>query len=140
VHALREVHRVLVPGGLLVDTQPISPRPVVEADGARLGTLDMRDWRSTIDAVEQQVQRIVADGLFKIDAERSLVVTETFDNGPELVKTVSRWQGTTIPRRVARAAARAPAPLVVHQDVRLRVLRAVPVEQREERERGCICR
>lgn len=124
MRALREVHRVLVAGGLLVDTQPISPRPVVEAGGARLGTLDMRDWRATIDAVEEQVRRVLADGLFAIEAERSLVVTETFDNGPELVEIVSGWQGTKIPPRLARAAAAAQPPLVVHQDVRLRVLRA----------------
>ena len=94
MHALREVHRVLAPGGLLVDTQPISPRPPVDAKGARLGTLDMRDWRATIDAIEEQVQRVLADGLFTLDVERSLVVSETFDNGPELVETVSNWQGT----------------------------------------------
>jgi hypothetical protein len=125
VHALREVHRVLVAGGLLVDTQPISPRPVVESDGSPLGTLDLRDWRATIDAVEAEVQRALADGLFTVEHERSLVVIETFDNGPELVETVSGWQGTRISRRLARTAAAAPPPLTVHQDVRLRVLRAV---------------
>jgi hypothetical protein len=124
VHALREAHRVLAAGGLLVDTQPISARPVVEADGTPLGRLDMREWRATIDAVEEQVQRVLADGLFTMEQERGLVVTETFDNGPELVETVSGWQGTTISRRLARAAAAAPPPLCVHQDVRLRVLRA----------------
>ena len=126
MHALREVHRVLAPGGLLVDTQPISPRPPVDAKGARLGTLDMRDWRATIDAIEEQVQRVLADGLFTLDVERSLVVSETFDNGPELVATVSGWQGTQISQRLARAAAVAQPPLQVDQDVRLRVLRAMP--------------
>ena len=125
MRALREVHRALVAGGLLVDTQPISPRPVVEADGKRLGTLDMRDWRATIDAIEQQVQSVLADGLFTIEEERSLVVAETFDNGPELVETVSRWQGTKISRHLGRTAAAAAPPLTVEQEVRLRVLRRV---------------
>ena len=124
MNALREVQRVLVPGGLLIDTQPISPRPVVASDGARLGTLDMREWRTTIDEVEHEVQRALADGLFTIEAERSLIVLETFDNGPELVETVSGWRGTKISRRLARAATAAAPPLTVHQDVRLRVLRA----------------
>jgi hypothetical protein len=124
VHALQEVHRVLVPGGLLVDTQPISPRPVVESDASRLGTLDMRDWRTTIDAVEHEVRRALGEGLFTLEEERSLVVIETFDNGPELVDTVSGWRGTKIPGRLARRAAAAPPPLTVHQEVRLRVLRA----------------
>ena len=123
VHALHEVHRVLAPGGLLVDTQPISPRPSVDADGTRLGTLDMRDWRATIDAIEEQVQRVLDDGLFTIEHERSLVVTDTFDNGPELVKTVSDWQGTKISPQLARVAAAAAPPLGVDQEVQLRVLR-----------------
>lgn len=126
VHALHEVHRVLVPGGLLVDTQPISPRPSVDANGDRLGALDLRDWRATIDAIEDQVQRVLADGLFTLEVERSLVVTETFDNGAELVETVSSWRGTKISQRLARAATSAEPPLEVHQDVRLRVLRAMP--------------
>jgi hypothetical protein len=124
VHALREVHNVLVPGGLLVDTQPISPRPAVESDGSRLGTLDMREWRATIDAVEHEVRRALDAGLFAIEEERSLVVIETFDNGPELVDSVSGWRGTKISRRLVRRAAAAPPPLTVHQEVRLRVLRA----------------
>lgn len=124
MNVLHEIRRVLVPSGPLVDTQPISPRPAVESEGTRLGTLDMRDWRATIDAVEEQVQRVISEGLFVIEQERSLVVTETFDNGPELVETVAGWQGTKISRRLARTVAAAPPPLTVHQDVRLRVLRA----------------
>jgi hypothetical protein len=125
VHALRELHRVLVLGGLLVDTQPVSARPTVGSDGTRLGTLDMREWRATIDAVEEQIQGVLADGLFTIGHERALVVTETFDNGPELVRTVSAWQGTKIPRHLGRAVEAAAPPLTVEQDVRLRVLRAL---------------
>jgi len=124
VNALREVHTALVPGGLLIDTQPISPRPVVESAGSRLGTLDLREWRATIDAVEHEVRGALAEGLFTMEDERSLVVIETFDNGPELVETVSGWRGTKISGRLARRAAVAPPPLTVHQDVRLRVLRA----------------
>jgi hypothetical protein len=54
--------------------------------------------------------------------ERSVVVTETFDNGPELAETVSGWQGTTISARLARSAAAAAPPLTVDQEVRVRVL------------------
>ena len=126
MNALHEVHRVLVPGGLLVDTQPVSPRSPVIADGTRLGTLDMREWRVTVDAVEERVQRVLAGGLFTLQDERSLVVSETFDNGPELVDAVAAWRGTKISGRLAHAARVAQPPLTVDQEVRLRVLRAQP--------------
>ena len=47
VHALRQLHVALVPGGIVVDTQPLSPRSPVDDDRGRLGRLDMRDWRKT---------------------------------------------------------------------------------------------
>jgi hypothetical protein len=124
VNALRAIHGVLVPDGVVIDSQPISARPPVESAGVPLGTLDMRAWRATIDAVEAQVSHVLAAGLFTLEHERSLVVSETFDNGPELVDTVSGWDGTSISRRLARAVSRAAPPLAVHQEVRLRALRA----------------
>jgi len=126
VNALRRIHAVLVPGGLVVDTQPLSARPPVEADGIELGTLDMREWLTTIDAVDGLVAETIDDGLFALDAERRLIVTDTSDNGPELVKAVSGWQGTRVPRALAQRIAGATAPISVRQEVRLRLLRALP--------------
>jgi hypothetical protein len=123
VNALREIHAVLLPGGLLVDTQPISPDPPVKSAGTELGTLDMREWRATIDAVDEQLERVLADGLYVLEAERSLMVADTFDDGAELVESVAGWQGTRISHRLARAATAAAPPLTVHQEVRLRRLR-----------------
>jgi hypothetical protein len=55
VHALRNIHAALVPAGKLVDTQPVSARPHVTAKGARVGSLDMREWIETIHAVDERV-------------------------------------------------------------------------------------
>ena len=52
VHALQNIHATLAPGALLVDTQPVSARPRVASDGVSLGSLDMRDWLETIQAVD----------------------------------------------------------------------------------------
>jgi hypothetical protein len=126
VNALRRIHVSLVAGGLVVDTQPVSPRPPVEADGIELGTLDMREWRRTIDAVDRLVADTVAEGLFSVAAERRFMVADTADDGPGLVEAVTGWQGTTVSDALARRIAEATPPISVRQEVRLRLLRALP--------------
>jgi len=126
VNALHRIHAVLVPGGLVIDTQPISARPPVEADGIELGTLDMREWRRTIDAVDRLVAETIDDGLFAVETERRFMVADTADDGPALVDTVRHWQGTTVSRVLARRIEGATPPIDVRQEVRLRLLRALP--------------
>jgi hypothetical protein len=70
VHALRNIHAVLVPEGLLVDTQPISAHPRVTVDAAELGRLDMREWIETIRAVEQRITEGIVAGLYELREER----------------------------------------------------------------------
>jgi hypothetical protein len=126
VNALRRIHAALVPGGILVDTQPISPRPPVEAGGRRLGTLDMREWRRTIDAVDGRIQAAVAEGLFTPGAEKSIVVADGFDDTTEFVEVVGAWQGTRISATLAGRAESAEPPVRVLQEVRLRLFQPRP--------------
>jgi hypothetical protein len=126
VNALRRIHAALVPGGLVVDTQPVSARPSVEAGGVELGTLDMREWRGTIDAVDRLVAETIDDGFFALQAQSEFVVTDAFDDGPEMVESVSGWRGTRISDLLARRVASAMPPISVHQQVRMQLLRALP--------------
>jgi len=125
VHALRQLHVALVPGGIVVDTQPLSPRSPVDDDRGRLGRLDMRDWRGTIDAVDARVAQAIDAGLFAVDGERVVEVADEFDSGPEFLEVVGGWRGTRIPVRVAERTAAAHPPVRVIQDVRVRLLRAL---------------
>jgi hypothetical protein len=125
VHALHRIHAALVSGGLVLDMQPIAPRPPVEANGIRLGSLDMREWRrQTIDPVAELVDDAIAEGLFEQEGERRYEVLETFDEGKELVETVQDWTGTKISRSLAARVQRATPPLVIREGIRLRLLRA----------------
>jgi hypothetical protein len=123
VHALHNIHAALVPGAILVDTQPVSARPPVAADGITLGTLDMRDWHDTIQAVDELVATTIADGLYELQHESRFVVTDSFDNGPACLETVSRWRGTRVPDKVSTRLATTTVRVTVEQDVRLRLLR-----------------
>jgi hypothetical protein len=126
VNALRSIHAALVPGGVILDTQPISEHPPVSAAGRELGTLAMRAWGTTIGAIDRLVTETIDDGLFTLDAEHRFVVTDTFDDGREFVEAVSAWQGTRIPHVLARQGIVAPPPISVDQEVRLGGLRASP--------------
>jgi hypothetical protein len=125
VNALRRVHSALVRGGLVVDTQPVSPHPPVEAGGERLGALDMREWAGTIAAVDELTATTFDEGLFSIEHERSFVVSDTFDSGADFLDVVPEWRGTDVSDDLRRCAEAAKRPLSVHQDIRLRLLRAL---------------
>jgi hypothetical protein len=124
VHALQRIRTALNVDGLVIDTQPVSPRPPVAAGGRALGRLDMREWSGTIEAVDALVAQSVASGLYSIEHEQRFVVTDRWDSGPECAQTVAGWQGTRLPDELAKRIAEASPPLAIDQQVRLRVLRA----------------
>ena len=125
MNALHRIHAALQPDSLVVDTQPVSAHPPVNAAGEELGTLDMRAWAQTIEEIDELTFKVVDAGLFAVEHEREIVVTDTYDTGPEFLATVGNWQGTRIPPALAERLHAIPAPVSVDQTVRLRVLRAL---------------
>lgn len=125
MNALERIHAALVEDGILIDTQPVSARPLVASDDGELGALDMRDWAATVAAVDRRVEQVIEDGLFTLESERLLVVTDAYADGPELLAEVDGWAGTRVDPALAERAQACASPLRLHQDVRLRVLRAL---------------
>ena len=126
MHALRNIHAVLVPNGLLVDTQPISAHPRVTADGAELGVLDMREWLETIEAVDVRINEAIVAGLYELIAERELVVTSTFDDGQDCIEIAESWQGTQVPRPLMGRLTAIHDHVALEQQVRLRAFQRAP--------------
>jgi len=124
VHALHNIHAALATGGILVDTQPVSALPPVAARGVTLGTLDMRAWLETIQAVEELVSETIGAGLYELQHESRFVVTDAYDNGPECLEVVGGWRGTRVPDSVSTGLAATTSQVTVQQEVRLRLLRA----------------
>ena len=83
----------------------------------------MRAWAETIAQIDRLTFQVVAAGLFAVEQEREIVVTDTYDTGQEFVETVGGRRGTRIPPALAGGLQAAPASVSVHQTVRLRVLR-----------------
>jgi hypothetical protein len=125
VNALRTIHAALVPGGLVVDTQPVSIDPPVESDAREIGTLDMREWGRLIEEIDGRFEATFRDGLFALREERSFIVTESFDDAAEMFETVRDWQGTRIPAELEQRIAGSHGAVRVHQVIRLRLLRAL---------------
>jgi hypothetical protein len=124
VNALHRIHAALAPDALLVDTQPVSAQPPVSCADCELGTLDMREWAATIDAVDQRTADVVTEGLYRLEHEGSLTVADVYDDGTELLREVRDWDGTRIPPAVERTLSNVQVAVGVHQEIRLRVYRA----------------
>ena len=69
MHALRNIHAALVPGGLIVDTQPVAARPTVTAGSVELGTADMRRWIKTIGRLDRLAAEAIRKGLYRLSLE-----------------------------------------------------------------------
>ena len=123
MHALRNIHAVLASDGLLVDTQPLSPHPRVATGGAELGALDMNEWLDTIRGVDELVSHAITAGLYALQHEERLVVTDAFDNGPECLETVRSWRETNVPASLAIRLDATQGAVTVEQEVRLRLFR-----------------
>jgi hypothetical protein len=123
VHALRNIHDALGHDGLVVDTQPVSPRPPVASNSGKLGTLDMREWLDTIHAVDERVAETIAGGLYELQHEQRFIVTDTYDDGAECLEIVGDWRGTRVPPGVSERLVASTQRVTVQQEVRLRLLR-----------------
>jgi hypothetical protein len=58
----------------------------VEASGEPLGAPDLHEWLSTIDAVDQLVDRAVSDGLHSSEAETRFMVTTSGTAAPSALR------------------------------------------------------
>lgn len=124
MHALRKIHGALVPGGLLIDTQPLSAHPPIASADGTLGTLDMSEWARTVATIDGRVQQAIELGLFDLERETRYVVTDEYDDGAEFVTVTREWAGTNVSDALAARVSPEQGRVWLHQDVRLRLLRA----------------
>jgi hypothetical protein len=122
VDALKRIHAALVPGGVLVDTQPVSLRLPVALDDEPIGELEDDEWLETVAAVDREVQRTLAGGLFELRHEELYTVVHEFGSGGECLDVVAGWAGTSVPEEVAARLERGDTRATVSQGTRLRLL------------------
>jgi hypothetical protein len=123
VDALRAIHTALVPGGLVIDTQPVSAHPPIESGAGVLGRLDMREWAEVIAETDRRTDEALAEGLFAIEHESRFTVADEYDDGAECLSYVRTWMGTRIDDAVERRVAAECGRIRLPQEIRLRLLR-----------------
>jgi hypothetical protein len=122
VDALTRLHAALVPGGVLVDTQPVSVRLPVALDGEPIGELEDDEWLEIVAAVDTELEKVLAAGFFELRHEKSYTVVHEFGSGGECLDVVAGWVGTRVPEDVAARLGRGNARTTVAQETRLRLL------------------
>lgn len=126
MHALRNVHRALVPGGIVVDLHSVRPEGPALAAGAELGRLDESEFLATVDAAEQRVAEAVRAGLYVRVGERRFAMREQFDDGRAFVDAASGWRGIRMPAALAARAREVEAPVEFVHNMVACVLRRSP--------------
>ena len=124
MNALRKIHRALVPGSLVLDSQPVSAHPPIESHNGMLGSLDMSEWARTIATIDRLVEQTIDEALFDLERESRYVVIDECDDGAEFVAATRDWAGTHLSDALAARVGREQGRVRLQQDVRLRVLRA----------------
>ena len=87
MNVLRDTHRALVPGGLLLDFHPIAPPwPwVVARSGEELGELRHEPFLDDLRATEGGMANTVRRGLFERIGERTRDIATHFDDPAEML-------------------------------------------------------
>jgi len=123
VHALRHVHGLLVPGGMLLDIHPVTEERV-EVAGQNVGVIREPEWL-TVDLPnsEAALRQATAEGLYELQAETEYDVLQHFDHADELIEAKTdllEGQQALVDR--IRAA---PPPLTTRMHVVFRRLRSL---------------
>ena len=122
VDALTRIHAALVPGGVLVDTQPVGPRLPVTLDGEPIGELEDEEWLDIVAAVDTEIEKVLAAGVFELRHEERYSVVHEFGSGRDCLDVVAGWVGTNVPEDVGALLEGGNARTTVEQDTRLRLL------------------
>jgi hypothetical protein len=124
VHALRHVHELVVPGGMLVDLHPVTEEQVETGEGTVIGVLEEPDFVATdLPNAEARLQESIRDGLYVLEQETEFDFLQHFDSAEELIeKEQELLAGDDFLTRRIRAAT---PPLVVREHTVLRRLRVV---------------
>jgi hypothetical protein len=124
VHALRHVHRLVVPDGTLVDMHPTTEEQVTGPKGP-VGVIPEPEWVTVeLPNAEAALQRVIEEGLFELEVETEYDVRHQFADADDLLE--ARGDLLQDEEALVDAMRAAGTPLVTQMRVVFRRLRVVP--------------
>ena len=102
MHVLRHVHRALKAKGLLLDIHPLGTDIAVRAGLRGLGFVDARAFARVVDAMDERVAQVIAEGLFREVTTARRHVVERFDDAADLLEHAEGWENLRLPAAVRR--------------------------------------
>jgi hypothetical protein len=124
VYVLRQIHEALAPNGLLLDIHPLGDDFPVLAGERGIGFVDTSKFRLILEAMNEAVERSVADGLFEDLGSVRRHVVERYDSADEALAEAESWQNLRLPAGVKRRLQKTDAaPIEFIDTVRYRLLR-----------------
>lgn len=121
MHALRHVHKLVVPGGTLVDIHPVTEEQV-ESGETIVGVIPEPEWlNGDLPNSEAALRRTMDEGLYELEAETSYDVLYHFDEADDLIEL--REDLLESQAALTAAITSAPPPLVTRMQVVFRRLR-----------------
>ena len=123
MHALRQIHQALVPGGVLLDMHPVPPSTQAEVRGESLGEFDDAEFMELVAAGEAKIE---ASGLFTRESELEFDYLERYDDPVQLLEDIKEgWEGCRIPAELEQRILEADEPVDIWEHVVLRRFRAL---------------
>jgi hypothetical protein len=102
VYVLRQIHRALKPRGLLLDVHPLGDEFSVLAGERGVGFVDTRKFRAILETMNECVQQIVSEDLFKELRTLRRHVVERYDTAREALEEADSWENLRLPAAVRR--------------------------------------
>jgi hypothetical protein len=124
VHALRQIHQALVPGGVLLDMHPVPPSTRAEVEGKPLGYFDDAEFMQIVTNAERKIER---SGLFERESEVEFDYLERYDDPAQLLEDIDEgWEGCTVPSELAARIREVDGPVDIWERVVLRRFTRIP--------------
>jgi hypothetical protein len=124
VYVLRQVHRALVPRGLVLDIHPLGNDFPILAGERGVGFVDTSKFRQVLEAMNGCVDELVREGLFEELRTVRRHVVERYDTVADALEEADGWTNLRLPAPVRRRLENIDAgPIEFIDTVRYRLMR-----------------